>query len=84
MTEKQIIAILSRVKLPEDGLSMNDAVDRVKRILMLSALTKSTGNKQRAARLLNLNEIGMKGRMVKLGLLEFFPTYPKGRNWVKP
>jgi transcriptional regulator with GAF, ATPase, and Fis domain len=81
MTEKEIVDILSHVKLPEDGLAMNDAVDQLKRLLMVAALKKSGGYKARAGDLLRLNRLGIKNRMEKLGLCEFFPPMNHGKPW---
>ena len=46
---------VANVQLPEDGLDFNDAVNQFENELILQALQKTSGNKNQAANLLNLN-----------------------------
>jgi transcriptional regulator of acetoin/glycerol metabolism len=47
--------VLSVVDIPEDGIEYNGVVDRFEKDLLLKALEKTGGVKNRAAKLLNLN-----------------------------
>ena len=47
--------VLSVVDIPEDGIEYNGVVDQFEKDLLLKALEKTGGVKNRAAKLLNLN-----------------------------
>jgi len=47
--------VSSVVDIPEDGIEYNDVVDQFEKGLLLKALEKTSGVKNRAAKLLNLN-----------------------------
>ncbi len=46
---------VANVAIPEDGINFNDAVNEFENELILQALQKTNGNKNKAASLLNLN-----------------------------
>jgi len=78
MSEEEIIAVLKCVKLPEDGLALNDATSALKKFLLGSALIHAKGNKAYTARLLKLKAETIIFRMRKLDLMEMFPSIPRG------
>ena len=47
--------VSSVVDIPEDGIEYNEVVDQFEKGLLLKALEKTSGVKNRAAKLLNLN-----------------------------
>lgn len=59
---------VASVALPEDGLDFNDAVNEFENELILQALQKTSGNKNRAATLLNLNRTTLVEKLKRKGL----------------
>ena len=55
---------------PEEGVQFNDLVDRYERALIMKALEKSGGVKNRAAGLLNIKRTTLVEKMKKKGMLE--------------
>ena len=56
------------MNLPTEGLDMDQALDTLEKNLLLQALQKTQGNKQRAAALLKINLRSLRYRMLKHGL----------------
>ncbi len=59
---------IANVALPEDGLDFNDAVNEFENELILQALQRTSGNKNRAATLLNLNRTTLVEKLKRKGL----------------
>lgn len=59
---------VANVALPEDGLDFNDAVNEFENELILQALQKTNGNKNKAASLLNLNRTTLVEKLKRKGL----------------
>ena len=59
---------VANVALPEDGLDFNEAVNEFENELILQALQKTAGNKNRAATLLNLNRTTLVEKLKRKGL----------------
>lgn len=59
---------VASVALPEDGLDFNEAVNEFENELILQALQKTEGNKNRAATLLNLNRTTLVEKLKRKGL----------------
>jgi DNA-binding NtrC family response regulator len=59
---------LSNVALPEEGLDFNEAVNDFENELILQALQKTEGNKNKAATLLNLNRTTLVEKLKRKGL----------------
>lgn len=59
---------VANVALPEDGLDFNDAVNEFENELILQALQKTAGNKNKAATLLNLNRTTLVEKLKRKGL----------------
>jgi len=60
----------SSLRLPNEGLSLRAEVERLENDLILQALDKTQGNKNRAARLLGLNRTTLLEKIKKKGLDE--------------
>ncbi len=58
----------SPTTLPPEGLDLDQALDSLEKSLILQALQKSQGNKQRAAALLKINLRSLRYRLLKHGL----------------
>jgi two-component system, NtrC family, response regulator PilR len=54
--------------LTTDGIDLDQTLDHVEKTLLLQALQKTMGNKQRAADLLKVNLRSLRYRMLKHGL----------------
>jgi DNA-binding NtrC family response regulator len=59
---------VANVALPDDGLDFNDAVNEFENELILQALQKTAGNKNKAATLLNLNRTTLVEKLKRKGL----------------
>ncbi len=59
---------LSEIKLPVDGLDLNQIVHNIERDLILQALKRTSGNKNRAAELLRLNRTTLVEKIKRKGL----------------
>jgi DNA-binding NtrC family response regulator len=59
---------VATVSLPEDGLDFNQAVNEFENELILQALQKTAGNKNKAASLLNLNRTTLVEKLKRKGL----------------
>ncbi len=59
---------VASVALPDDGLDFNDAVNEFENELILQALQKTEGNKNKAASLLNLNRTTLVEKLKRKGL----------------
>jgi len=59
---------VANVALPEDGIDFNEAVNEFENELILQALQKTSGNKNRAATLLNLNRTTLVEKLKRKGL----------------
>ena len=59
---------VSTTNLPAEGLDLDQALDTLEKNLILQALQKSYGNKQRAAALLKINLRSLRYRMLKHGM----------------
>jgi transcriptional regulator with PAS, ATPase and Fis domain len=59
---------VANVALPEEGLDFNDAVNEFENELILQALQKTDGNKNKAASLLNLNRTTLVEKLKRKGL----------------
>jgi DNA-binding NtrC family response regulator len=59
---------VANVALPEDGLDFNQAVNEFENELILQALQKTEGNKNKAASLLNLNRTTLVEKLKRKGL----------------
>jgi len=59
---------LSDIKLPADGLDLNQIVHNIERDLILQALKRTSGNKNRAAELLRLNRTTLVEKIKRKGL----------------
>ncbi len=59
---------VASVALPDDGLDFNDAVNEFENELILQALQKTEGNKNKAATLLNLNRTTLVEKLKRKGL----------------
>jgi transcriptional regulator with GAF, ATPase, and Fis domain len=57
-------------ELPEQGLNMSKAVEELEKTLILQALEKTGGIKNRAAKLLQMNRTTLIEKMKKLGLMQ--------------
>ncbi len=66
------VKIPDAVLIPEEGLDFNDIVGEFENKLILSALERSRGNKNKAARLLNLKRTTLVEKIKKKGLEEVF------------
>jgi DNA-binding NtrC family response regulator len=60
---------VASVSLPEEGLDFNEAVNEFENELILQALQKTAGNKNRAATLLNLNRTTLVEKLKRKGLV---------------
>ena len=60
--------------LPEDGLSLTDAVDDLERDLIQQALERTAWNKNRAAQLLGMNRTTLLEKIKKRGLVQPDPA----------
>jgi transcriptional regulator with PAS, ATPase and Fis domain len=58
----------SRVTLPDSGLDLNDAMNDFENELIIQALQKTQGNKNKAATLLNLNRTTLVEKLKRKGL----------------
>lgn len=58
----------SQTTLPPEGLDLDQSLDSLEKSLILQALQKSRGNKQRAAALLKINLRSLRYRLLKHGL----------------
>jgi two-component system response regulator PilR (NtrC family) len=54
--------------LPGEGMDLDQTLDQVEKNLVLQALQKTMGNKQRAADLLKINLRSLRYRLLKHGL----------------
>lgn len=59
---------ISSVSLPDDGLDLNDAMNDFENELIIQALQKTQGNKNKAANLLNLNRTTLVEKIKRKGL----------------
>ncbi len=59
---------VANVALPDDGLDFNEAVNEFENELILQALQKTEGNKNKAASLLNLNRTTLVEKLKRKGL----------------
>jgi len=59
---------VASVALPEDGIDFNEAVNEFENELILQALQRTAGNKNRAATLLNLNRTTLVEKLKRKGL----------------
>ncbi len=59
---------VANVALPEEGLDLNEALNDFENELILQALQKTDGNKNRAATLLNLNRTTLVEKLKRKGL----------------
>lgn len=59
---------VANIALPEDGLDFNEAVNEFENELILQALQKTAGNKNKAASLLNLNRTTLVEKLKRKGL----------------
>lgn len=59
---------VANISLPEDGLDFNEAVNEFENELILQALQKTAGNKNKAATLLNLNRTTLVEKLKRKGL----------------
>jgi two-component system, NtrC family, response regulator PilR len=59
---------ISTTTLPPEGLDLDQTLDSLEKSLILQALQKSQGNKQRAAALLKINLRSLRYRLLKHGL----------------
>jgi DNA-binding NtrC family response regulator len=62
--------ISSSVNVPDGGLNFNDMVERFEKNLLLTALKKTGGVKNRAAKLLNLNRTTLVEKLKRYGLAD--------------
>ena len=62
-------AISGDLEFPEDGLSLSQAVSELEKRLILMALERTDGVKNRAAKLLKMNRTTLIEKMKKLGLM---------------
>ena len=60
--------ISSVVDIPEEGIDYNEVVDQIEKDLLLKALEKTGGVKNRAAKLLNLNRTTLVEKLKKFGI----------------
>ena len=67
-TNVRLDRFVANVALPEDGLDFNEAVNEFENELILQALQKTAGNKNRAASLLNLNRTTLVEKLKRKGL----------------
>jgi two-component system response regulator PilR (NtrC family) len=56
------------INLPPEGLDLDQTMDSLEKILILQALQRTQGNKQKTANLLKINLRSLRYRMVKHGL----------------
>ena len=56
--------------LPEDGLSLSEAVEQFEKTLILQALERTNGVKNRAAKLLKMNRTTLIEKMKKMKLMK--------------
>jgi transcriptional regulator with PAS, ATPase and Fis domain len=59
---------VASVALPDDGIDFNEAVNEFENELILQALQRTAGNKNRAATLLNLNRTTLVEKLKRKGL----------------
>lgn len=59
---------VANVALPEEGVDLNEAVNEFENELILQALQKTAGNKNKAATLLNLNRTTLVEKLKRKGL----------------
>jgi len=59
---------ISSVTIPENGLDLNEAINDFENELILQALQKTQGNKNKAAHLLNLNRTTLVEKLKRKGL----------------
>ena len=59
---------VANVSLPEEGVDFNDAVNDFENELIIQALQKTDGNKNKAATLLNLNRTTLVEKLKRKGL----------------
>jgi len=59
---------ISSVSFPEGGLDLNEAMNDFENELILQALRKTQGNKNKAANLLNLNRTTLVEKLKRKGL----------------
>ncbi len=57
------------IEIPEEGLSLSEAVSNLEKTLILKALERTGGIKNRAAKLLRMNRTTLIEKMKKLGLM---------------
>jgi DNA-binding NtrC family response regulator len=68
--------------LPDEGLSLSLAVEQLEKILILEALERTGGVKNRAAKLLRLNRTTLIEKMKRQKLMDASDTKPKTRQAV--
>ena len=67
-TNVRLDRFVASVALPEDGLDFNEAVNEFENELILQALQRTEGNKNKAATLLNLNRTTLVEKLKRKGL----------------
>ncbi len=67
-TNVRLDRFVASVALPDDGLDFNEAVNEFENELILQALQKTEGNKNKAATLLNLNRTTLVEKLKRKGL----------------
>ena len=58
------------IDLPVDGLNFNDMVSQFEKDLLLQALSKASGVKNRAAKLLNLNRTTLVEKLKRFKIMD--------------
>ena len=59
---------IPQITLPGEGLDLDQTMDQIEKNLIIQALKRSLGNKQRTANLLKINLRSLRYRMIKHGL----------------
>jgi two-component system, NtrC family, response regulator PilR len=59
---------LPQITLPGEGLDLDQTMDKIEKNLIIQALKRALGNKQRTANLLKINLRSLRYRMIKHGL----------------
>jgi two-component system, NtrC family, response regulator PilR len=59
---------IPQISLPGEGLDLDQTMDQIEKNLIVQALKRSLGNKQRTANLLKINLRSLRYRMIKHGL----------------
>ena len=59
---------LPQITLPGEGLDLDQTMDKIEKNLIVQALKRALGNKQRTANLLKINLRSLRYRMIKHGL----------------